>query len=178
MNVHILGKTHVVGLNELSLQGFQSLMLKNINWESQVKSDHGQTQKNTVLLEFPIVIRRDIQIENLKGGLDTQIDFELVYQQDIGKLTSSLALDTLYLLSIDDHEIDLGSVDSELLFLPESDRNNLKHLMRNCDDLFHVWVRKIKDYLNCLTDKPLNTEFQHKVRNIVGYSNILPKTFA
>ncbi|WP_180190241.1 hypothetical protein [Acinetobacter sp. YH01009] len=177
MNIDILGKTHIVGLNEHSLQGFQSLMLNNINWDSQVKADHGQSKKNTVLLELPIVIRRDIQIEKLKAGLDTQIDFELVYQQDIGKLTSSLALDTLYLLSIDDHEVDLWSVDSELVFLPESDRNQLKHLMRNCDELFHIWVREIKNYLNRLTDKPLNTEFQDKVRNIVGYSNLLPKTF-
>ena len=177
MNINILGKTHIVGLDEQSLKGFQALMLKNINWDSQVKADHGKSKKNTVLLELSIVIRRDIQIEDLKGGLDTQIDFELVYQQDIGKLTSSLALDTLYLLSIDDQEIDLWSVDSELLFLPDSDRNKLKHLMRNCDDLFHVWVREIKNYLNRLTEKSLSAELQNKVSEIVGFPQLLPKTF-
>lgn len=177
MNINVLGKTHIVGLEEQSLKGFQTFMFNNIDWESQVKFDHGQSKKNTVLLELSVVIRRDVEIESLRGGLDTQIDFELVYQQDIGKLTSSLALDTLYLLSIDEQEVDLWSIDQELVFLPDEDRNRLKHLMRNCDDLFHIWVREIKNYLYRLTEKQLSTELQNKVREIVGFPNLLPKTY-
>lgn len=108
MNFEILSKTKVVGLQEDSLTSFQNFMLENIAWDSQVRADYYQSNKNTVLLELPVRLRRDIQIENINGALDAQVNFELIYKQDQGKLVSSLVVDTQYLLCIDDQDIDFG----------------------------------------------------------------------
>jgi hypothetical protein len=177
MNFEILSKTKVVGLQENSLTSFQNFMLENIAWDSQVRADYYQSNKNTVLLELPVRLRRDIQIENINGALDALVDFELIYKQDQGKLVSSLVVDTQYLLCINDQDIDLWSIDSELSFLQEADRNHLKKLMRHCDDRFHAWMREIKSYFNRLTVQPLHLDMQIKIRKIVGYTAVLPKTF-
>lgn len=102
MNFEILSKTKVVGLQEDSLTSFQNFMFENIAWDSQVRADYYQSNKNTVLLELPVRLRRDIQIENINGALDALVDFELIYKQDQGKLVSSLVVDTQYLLCIKD----------------------------------------------------------------------------
>lgn len=107
MNFKILSKTKVVGLQEDSLTSFQNFMFENIAWDSQVRADYYQSNKNTVLLELPVRLRRDIQIENINGALDALVDFELIYKQDQGKLVSSLVVDTQYLLCINDQDIDL-----------------------------------------------------------------------
>ena len=60
MNFEILSKTKVVGLQEDSLTSFQNFMLENIAWDSQVRADYYQSNKNTVLLELPVRLRRDI----------------------------------------------------------------------------------------------------------------------
>jgi len=177
MKLEVLSKTKVVGLKEDSLRSFQNFMLENIAWDSQVRADYYQTNKNTVLLELPVRLRREIQIENINGALDAQVDFELVYKQDQGKLISSLVVDTQYLLSIENQDIDLWSIDSQLGFLQEADRTHLKKLMRNCDDRFHAWMREIKSYFNRLTVQPLHIDMQTKIREIVGFTAVLPKTF-
>ncbi len=108
---------------------------------------------------YQVRLRRDIQIENINGALDALVDFELIYKQDQGKLVSSLVVDTQYLLCINDQDIDLWSIDSELSFLQEADRNHLKKLMRHCDDRFHAWMREIKSYFNRLTVQPLHRRY-------------------
>jgi hypothetical protein len=55
-------------------------MFENIAWDSQVRADYYQSNKNTVLLELPVRLRRDIQIENINGALDALVDFELILQ--------------------------------------------------------------------------------------------------
>ena len=54
MNFEILSKTKVVGLKEDSLTSFQNFMFENIAWDSQVRADYYQSNKNTVLLELPV----------------------------------------------------------------------------------------------------------------------------
>ncbi|MCF1283286.1 hypothetical protein [Acinetobacter pittii] len=49
--------------------------------------------------------------------------------------------------------------------------------MRHCDDRFHAWMREIKSYFNRLTVQPLHLDMQIKIRKIVGYTAVLPKTF-
>lgn len=178
MKIEVLGKTHVVGLEDHSLRSFQDLMDSTIAWDKQVKAEYGASYKNTLLLELPIRIRRFIRIEELDANLDTQIDFELIYQQDINRLTSSLAQGTQYFLSVQGQEIDMRSIDTDLLFLDSRDRNNLKHLMRNCDEIFYAWVREVKTYLQRLTEQQLCEKLQSKIKSIVGTPTMVPKTFS
>lgn len=55
MNFEILSKTKVVGLQEDSLTSFQNFMFENIAWDSQVRADYYQSNKNTVLLSYQYV---------------------------------------------------------------------------------------------------------------------------
>lgn len=172
MDIKIVDEPYILGLSGKSLDLFQDLMFEEILWDSQVRVDYGGSCEKTVPLELPVRIRRSLRIGEQSANLDTQIDYELIYQQDTGKITSAHIQDMQNLLVIDDCDLDVWSIDDELSHLSVSERDFLKERLQETGDSVQCTIEEVMSFLTQLYLTPLKDKIQNKIREIVGYEHV------